>query len=597
MIGVVWWILTGLVLEVRDAWTGRVVEAAVWVKVEGKSERISQGGQVVLEVPADSVWVTHSLYKPLGFVPPENVSHVRVWLSPSYPPVLPSPIPGQVRVVGSVVDPGGHPIQGVQVTFPNGVVAFTDPDGIFRGNFPSRGITLVDPTTWPRKLLRFEKPGYMTVLREVIPIEGVLWLRIELSPGSGVARIQDLHGQGTGAFHSSPPQPYGQKADTLRPPAVIRVGTNCTGRSCSFVQIMSLETYVRGGLDEEWIASWPAHSLRAGSVAYRTYGAYYTAHPISANYDICNNTYCQVWDGSDVYASVVDAVNHTQGILLSDGGGYAFSEYSAENNNCGCGDGYAGTGTTWPCIADTVCAGHSCFGHGRGMCQWGTQRWATDGKTWKWMADHYYNPGGFTLSSPIRMVGVEASPDTVSPGDTLLLSYTLEGMMEDSLPHGMLGASLYRPTDGYVSDPSRDTVVRFLAGYQTLTRRFILPDSLPNGMWEVLFGVWLDINEDGVIQAGDLPLQLARNLFVVVQSPTQVEEDQTSKKKNVRFHILPGMIVVESRVQTQGVVMDVQGRVVRRLILQPFSVQRIQLPRGVYQIQFETGDARKVWVP
>ncbi|MGD5980656.1 SpoIID/LytB domain-containing protein, partial [Xanthomonas citri pv. citri] len=63
-------------------------------------------------------------------------------------------------------------------------------------------------------------------------------------------------------------------ATAVSVPSSIRVGTSCSGRSCSGVSVYSLEDYVAKGLDEEWIPSWHAQSLAAGAVAYRTYGAY-----------------------------------------------------------------------------------------------------------------------------------------------------------------------------------------------------------------------------------------------------------------------------------------------------------------------------------
>ncbi|MGO4781936.1 hypothetical protein AB4084_41255, partial [Lysobacter sp. 2RAB21] len=52
-----------------------------------------------------------------------------------------------------------------------------------------------------------------------------------------------------------------------------------------------------------------------------------------------------------------------------------------------------------PCLSDEVGRGRGCFGHGRGMSQWGTQRWAaSNGRDWRWIANHYFNannnPGG-----------------------------------------------------------------------------------------------------------------------------------------------------------------------------------------------------------
>jgi len=76
--------------------------------------------------------------------------------------------------------------------------------------------------------------------------------------------------------------------------------------------------------------------------------------------------------------------------MLENSGNIARSEYFAENNDCGCGNGYSGTGSSWPCILDTVCRNRSCYGHGRGMCQWGSSRWANRGFTWKWINEHYY---------------------------------------------------------------------------------------------------------------------------------------------------------------------------------------------------------------
>ncbi len=184
-----------------------------------------------------------------------------------------------------------------------------------------------------------------------------------------------------------------------RMPGWIRVGIQCSCNDCNSVQTMGLETYVRQGLNDEWIASWDNESLKAGSLPYRTYGAYYVYHPIRSNYDISSTTCKQVWD-SDYANSCVSAAQDTQGEYVeTPGGAVAFSEYSAENNclnssACSCGNGYSGNGSDWPCIYDPVCAGHDRYGHGRGMCQWGSQRWASQrNKDYTWITDHYYNPG------------------------------------------------------------------------------------------------------------------------------------------------------------------------------------------------------------
>jgi N-acetyl-anhydromuramyl-L-alanine amidase AmpD len=181
-------------------------------------------------------------------------------------------------------------------------------------------------------------------------------------------------------------------------PKTIRVGINCSCTSCSNVKVMSLEAYVQSGLDDEWISGWGAASLRAGAVAYRSYGAWYVQHPVKSNFDIASTTCNQAWQ-SDTYTRTKDAAVYTQGKVLVKSGKIFRSEYSAENNNSGCGNGYSGTRSSWPCISDALCKGKAKNGHGRGMCQWGSSRWATNGKTYSWILNHYYNPGGVSTSA------------------------------------------------------------------------------------------------------------------------------------------------------------------------------------------------------
>ncbi len=187
-------------------------------------------------------------------------------------------------------------------------------------------------------------------------------------------------------------------AQPCTPGATIRVGTDCSCNDCTDVTVMSLESYVSSGLDDEWIPSWNIESLKAGAVAYRSYGAYYINNPYSGVYDLANTTCKQVWEAGSS-ANCVAATTATAGQVLSQGvgGPIARSEYAAETNNFGCGDGFSGCTTcgtpSWPCISDPVCAGKAAFGHWRGMCQWGSQRWAQSGRDYTWILNHYYNPG------------------------------------------------------------------------------------------------------------------------------------------------------------------------------------------------------------
>jgi hypothetical protein len=65
-----------------------------------------------------------------------------------------------------------------------------------------------------------------------------------------------------------------------------------------------------------------------------------------------------------------------------------FAEYSAENGN-----------PTATGISDSVCAGYTRQGHGRGTCQWGSQRWASQaGRSHTWILEHYY-PGAAVVKA------------------------------------------------------------------------------------------------------------------------------------------------------------------------------------------------------
>ncbi len=132
-------------------------------------------------------------------------------------------------------------------------------------------------------------------------------------------------------------------------PTSIRVGFTCpTSTTCSSVQVYALDTYVRLGLDDEWISSWNTNSLKAGAIAFRSYGVYHVFHPKTATYDICSTTSCQVIDPNDSAASVDTATAQTTGSIVTDAAGANpfFAEYAAENNANLCPDGMTGNNGT-----------------------------------------------------------------------------------------------------------------------------------------------------------------------------------------------------------------------------------------------------------
>ncbi|MBK7043903.1 MAG: hypothetical protein IPH50_09540 [Rhodanobacteraceae bacterium] len=69
-----------------------------------------------------------------------------------------------------------------------------------------------------------------------------------------------------------------------------------------------------------------------------------------------------------------------------------------------------------------------------------------------------------------------------------------------------LGASLYRSGIGYVSDPAHDLGVALNMGANAVSRPFALPTGLPDGNYDLLVTLYLDIDDNAAINSGDLAL-------------------------------------------------------------------------------------------
>lgn len=183
--------------------------------------------------------------------------------------------------------------------------------------------------------------------------------------------------------------------------------------SCDgIIETVEFEDYVRGVLPQEWIRSWEDESLRAGAVAIRTYAAWWVN--AGGKYDcadIDDTTSSQVYD-DDRYEETDDAVAYTTGIYIVEEGSLVFAEYSAENGD-----------PTEYGVSEPHCTGEAVFGHGRGTCQWGTQRWADiDGMTFDWMAGHYY-PGSTLVWAWDAEASSEDLPLELPEGDTVELTF------------------------------------------------------------------------------------------------------------------------------------------------------------------------------
>jgi len=196
-------------------------------------------------------------------------------------------------------------------------------------------------------------------------------------------------------------------------PTTIRVWRKSLGGTASCagqVDVLPLEQYVKGVLPHEWIVSWEPASLRAGALAIRTYASSWVIK--GGKYDcadVCDTTSSQVYkDQTDPKAN--QAVDATAGVFIVKNDQLVFAEYSAENGD-----------PTKDGVSDPPCAGKALFGHGRGMCQWGSQRWALQGQSHEWIATHYY-PGATLYSSTGPQDGPSSDsgppPDGPAPDGT-----------------------------------------------------------------------------------------------------------------------------------------------------------------------------------
>ncbi len=156
----------------------------------------------------------------------------------------------------------------------------------------------------------------------------------------------------------------------------------CSSSSCGggCVDELEIEEYVRGVVPKEWMPTWHEESLRAGAVAARTFAARWAS--LGGKYecaDVDDTTDTQVYDDERVETTDA-AVEATTGQVIVFRGELCNSEYSAENGP-----------KTEHGVSDQYCRGETRYGHGRGMCQWGSQRWATNAdKPFAWMVKHYY---------------------------------------------------------------------------------------------------------------------------------------------------------------------------------------------------------------
>ncbi len=450
---------------------------------------------LMLDQGQHTIKVTAPGYQPMSgefVVLPENPYNIVFQLDPIEPPreLQPETVAALHRVnetvfVGFLVDEdSGEPLANAVVrTEPSGNETRTDARGYFQIYVPVQ--TLSEATSSPAKLI-FAQPGFRAEERCYLELwsRGDWIYRIRLDRGDGVKTVDERTLRRRSAYPVSvreeisvapPPVAAQQEAiqiETVMAQAVVgggistqqlastsahvRIPTNIRVLRQDNVTIdyISLQTYGHRSLPSEWIASWGSvgpgnsgtNSLNAGAVASRTYAVGYVNNPIAATHDICASTSCQVYNQAITDTRTTAAVNFTANYVMLQPGtgrvGFKITEYSAENNQLGmaCGDGF--TAPTGGCLSDPVCAGEVEFGHGRGMCQWGTARWASgrrmaggitsDATTnnfpiqnWIWICEHYFpnlvlaQGAPLVIGDDVKVLGTASLSVRQCPGNTI----------------------------------------------------------------------------------------------------------------------------------------------------------------------------------
>lgn len=159
----------------------------------------------------------------------------------------------------------------------------------------------------------------------------------------------------------------------------------------SGVKTMDLDTYLKGVVSQEIYSSWELTAHKSMAVAARTYAMARYRHP-DKNAHVCDTTCCQAWT-SNPNPRAIEAVQATSGKYVTRNGSHISEPlyFSHCNGNTRNSENY----DSWNYIVylrsrPCACGWTSYYGHGVGMCQYGMQAYALQGKTYIQIIEHYY---------------------------------------------------------------------------------------------------------------------------------------------------------------------------------------------------------------
>ncbi|HEX6292352.1 MAG TPA: SpoIID/LytB domain-containing protein [Herpetosiphonaceae bacterium] len=324
-------------------------------------------------------------------------------------PALAAP-EGTTGMMLSARTPEGTPVEGAEVTvLPLGLKATTNGKGaaVFEDlalNEPVKVEVLVKARGYRPWIIR-----QATVIpNDTLQIDAPLSATREHQAEPEVIDVQPHRSESGAAQEPGPANPplaseVGALATNTTPPSTIRVYRVSLGR----IDTVNFNYYVKHVLPSEWISSWHAESLRAGAMAVKTYGWYWTIYSKypGAGYDVKDTTADQVYNPNVSYASTDAATDANWGYKMTRNGAIFQAHYCAGSYNSSRTSGQCSENHGW-----TV---------GTYMSQWGSKWYADNGRTWQWMVPFYYdNVVVSTISSSTPIVVDDQSAGFTRYGPT-----------------------------------------------------------------------------------------------------------------------------------------------------------------------------------
>ncbi|WP_183093854.1 SpoIID/LytB domain-containing protein [Nocardioides stalactiti] len=162
----------------------------------------------------------------------------------------------------------------------------------------------------------------------ITPIDGGSSSRVWVLR-SGWKKVRDL--PGAAQFEAG-----GRPIELFTPAGAVRyrgaLRSAGPGSDRATVNVLDLDPYLRGVVPREVPALWHPEAVRAQSIAARTYAAYERAFTDRGHFDVYDTTQSQVYGGRTAeHPASDDAVRATAGVVLTDDGEPAFTQFSSSN--------------------------------------------------------------------------------------------------------------------------------------------------------------------------------------------------------------------------------------------------------------------------